>query len=63
MDEIALASMQQSEMIASIEKGIKEISNVVQTNSAAAEDSASVSRELSNQARTLNNLIGQFRIK
>ena len=63
MDEIALASVQQSEMITSVEKGIKEISRVVQTNSAAAEESAAVSKELSSQARTLNRLIGQFRIR
>lgn len=62
MDEIAFASLQQSEMIASVEEGIKDISKVVQTNSAAAKESAAVSKELSNQARTLNGLIGQFRI-
>lgn len=63
MDEIAAASVQQSEMIASVEKGIKEISGVVQTNSAAAEKSAAVSEELSTQAKTLNSLLGQFRIQ
>ncbi len=63
MDDIALASIQQSEMIALVEEGIKEISNVVQTNTSAAEESAAVSKGLSEQARTLNNLIGQFRIK
>lgn len=63
MDEIASASVQQSEMITSIEKGIKEISRVVQTNSVAARESATASRELSGQARTLNQLIGQFRIR
>jgi len=63
MDEIALASVQQSEMITSVEKGIKEISRVVQTNSVAAEESAAVSKELSGQARILNQLIGQFRIR
>ena len=62
MDEIASASVQQSEMTLLIETGIKEISAVVQNNSAAAEKSASVSRELSQQARTLNNLISRFRI-
>lgn len=63
MDEIAAASVQQSEMIASVEKGIREISGVVQTNSAAAEKSAAVSEELSTQAKTLNSLLGQFRIE
>ena len=62
MDEIAAASVQQSEMIALVENGIREISAVVQTNSSAAEKSAAVSMELSNQARTLNSLISRFRI-
>ena len=62
MDEIAAASVQQSEMIVLVENGIREISAVVQTNSSAAEKSAAVSMELSNQARTLNSLISRFRI-
>lgn len=63
MDDIAAASVQQSQMIAAVEEGIKEISKVVQTNSSAAEESAVVSRELSEQADTLNSLIGRFRIR
>ncbi len=63
MDEIASASVQQSEMIASVDKGIKEISNVVQMNSSAAEKSAAVSKELSDQAKMLNGLLGRFNIK
>lgn len=62
MDEIAAASVRQSEMIVSVENGIKEISNVVQDNSMAAERSASVSKELSQQARTLKGLISRFHI-
>ena len=62
MDEIAAASVQQSEMIVLVENGIKEISSVVQTNSSAAERSAAVSKELSEQARTLNSLIGRFQV-
>lgn len=62
MDEISAASVQQSEMILLVENGIKEISNVVQDNSTAAEKSASVSKELSQQARTLRGLISRFRI-
>lgn len=63
MDEIAAASVQQSEMISLVETGIKEISAVVQDNSTAAEKSAAVSKELSQQARTLNSLISRFRIQ
>lgn len=63
MDEIASASLQQSEMISLVENGIREISAVVQDNSFAAEKSASVSKQLSQQARTLNSLINRFRIQ
>lgn len=62
MDEIAAASIQQSEMIELVKNGIHEISEVVQTNSVAAEKSATVSKELSDQARILNNLISQFHV-
>ena len=60
MDEINAASVQQSEMIILVENRIREISKVIQTNSATAEESAAVSKELSNQARTLNSLISRF---
>lgn len=63
MDEIALASVQQSERIASVEKRVKEVSKVIQSNSDAAEKSAAISNQLSNQSKTLNRLIGQFRIR
>lgn len=63
MDEISLASVQQSEMMVSVENRIKEVSKVIEANSAAAEESASISNELSDQAKTLNHLIGQFRIQ
>lgn len=62
MDEIAAASVRQSEMTSLVEDGIKEISAVVQNNSMAAERSASVSGELSRQAQTLNGLISRFHI-
>lgn len=63
MDEISQASVQQSEMIISVENRIKEVSRVIEENSDAAEESAAISNELSGQARTLNQLISQFRIK
>lgn len=63
MDEIALASAQQSERIISVEKRAKEVSKVIQSNSDAAEKSAVISNQLSNQSKTLNQLIGQFRIQ
>ena len=49
--------------ITSVENRIREVSRVIQDNSSAAEESAAISNELSEQARTLNKLIGQFRIQ
>ena len=62
MDEIALASSRQSEMIISIDNRIKEVSRVIEANSAAAEESASISNKLSHEASTLNELISRFRM-
>lgn len=63
MDEIAAASVQQSDMIVSVENRIKEVSKVIETNSSAAERSAEISNKLSDQAKTLNQLISRFRIR
>ena len=51
-----------NQMTLLVENGIREISAVVQDNSVAAEKSASVSKELSQQAQTLNSLISRFHI-
>ena len=61
--EINDASQRQEESITQINAGIEQISQVVQTNSATAEESASASEELSKQANTLKQLLGHFRIK
>ena len=61
--EIAAASTQQSNMISDLNVGIEEISQVVQANSAAVGQSVDTSRELSGQAKKLNDLIGQFHIR
>lgn len=53
---------QQAQSMDEIDKGIDMISNVVQSNSATAEESSAVSQELSEQSESLNNLIGQFTI-
>ncbi len=59
---IAEASDRQSQAIAQITIGIDQISAVVQTNTATAEESAAASEELSSQAQQLKNLIGRFRL-
>ena len=45
------------------ELGVNQISEVVQSNSAAAEETSATSEELSAQADTLKGLIGKFILK
>ena len=42
---------------------MNQISSVVQTNSATAEESAAASEELSGQAQILNDLVSKFTLK
>lgn len=60
IDEIALASQEQATAIVQINQGIDQISTVVQTNAATAEESAAASEELSGQANILQELISKF---
>ena len=60
---IADASIEQSQAIAQVNIGIGQISDVVQTNSATAQQSAAASEELSAQAQMLKELIDKFQLK
>ncbi|WP_050739410.1 methyl-accepting chemotaxis protein [Acetobacterium bakii] len=60
---IAQASNDQASEIAQITLGIEQVSQVVQTNSATAEESAAASEELSSQAQMLTEMVGTFKIK
>jgi len=59
---ISDASAEQAEAITHVTQGLKQISSVVQTNSAASEESAAASRKLSCQAQILRRLIAQFKL-
>ena len=59
---IAGASAQQAKEITQITQGLDEISSVVQTNSATAEESAAASEELTGQATLLKDLTRRFRL-
>ena len=63
MYESGELARQQVEMIDEIAKAIDMISNVVQTNSATAEESSAVSGELFEQSEGLHRLIDNFVIK
>ncbi|WP_444658265.1 methyl-accepting chemotaxis protein [Caproiciproducens sp. R2] len=62
VEKISQASGYQSDAVGQIKRGIDNISSVVQTNSATAEESAAASEELSGQARELKKLVDRFRL-
>ena len=59
-DKISEASKEAADSVAQVTVGIDQISNVVQTNSATAEQSAAASEELSGQAQMLDSLVSGF---
>lgn len=63
VDSIAEASKIQSDEAYQIVQSIEQISQVTQTNSATAEESAAASEELSGQANMLKELISAFKLR
>lgn len=61
--EIGSSSDEQARSVAEINQGVEQISMVVQTNSATAEESAAASEELSGQADMMKQMVGRFRLK
>lgn len=60
METVAMAYHEQADKLSEISKGVDQISDVVQTNSATAEESAAASEELSGQANMLKALTDKF---
>ncbi len=60
IEEISSASKEQASMIEQVNVGVDQISSVVQTNAATAEQSAASSEELNGQAAELQNLTNKF---
>ncbi|MCC2878860.1 methyl-accepting chemotaxis protein [Lachnoclostridium pacaense] len=63
VDLIAEASNTQAVSISQVTQGVDQISSVVQTNSATAQESAAASEELAGQSRMMKDLIGRFKLK
>jgi methyl-accepting chemotaxis protein len=63
LGDIAKASMEQAQGVSQVSQGLHQIDSVTQQNTANAEETASVSNEMSGQASELQRLIGQFRIR
>lgn len=57
------ATEEQARAVSQVTVGVDQISSVVQTNSASAEQSAAASEELSSQANLLKELIGRFKVQ
>ncbi len=60
--KISEISASQAAAIAEVSNGIDQISEVVQTNSATAEESAAASEELDSQAQVLKKLMAKFKL-
>ena len=63
VQNIAKASESQAASVIQVTHGIDQISAVIQTNSATAQQSAAASEELSGQAQMLKDLISGFKLK
>ncbi len=63
INDISIASTEQASMIEQVNTGVDQISSVVQTNAATAEQSAASSEELNGQATELQNLTSKFVLK
>lgn len=62
-NEISTLSLSQADTMKQLEVGVEQISEVIQNNSAAAEETSATSEELSAQSETLEELVGQFKLK
>ena len=63
VNRISEATNDQATAVVQINQGMDQMSSVVQTSSATAQQSAASSEELSGQAQMLKDLIGQFTLK
>ena len=62
VSKIAINLQRQSDAVSQITVGINQLNDVIQTNSATSEESASASEELNSQAMSLKALIDRFRL-
>ena len=61
--EISAASAQQAEHIRLVRGGMEQIAEIVQSNSATAEEEAAASQTLSAEARRLDGIVAAFQLK
>ena len=61
-DRVVQSSEEEEKQVQQTAIGVDQISSVIQTNSASAEEAAAASEELAGQARMMKNLVGKFRL-
>ena len=61
--EISDLSVAQADAMKQLELGVEQIAEVIQNNSAAAEETSATSEELSAQSASLEELVGQFKLR
>ncbi|MCM1128154.1 MAG: methyl-accepting chemotaxis protein [Lachnospiraceae bacterium] len=61
--EISELSETQADSMRQLELGVEQISEVIQNNSAAAQETSATSQELSAQSDSLEDLVGQFKLR
>ncbi len=63
IEEITNASVQQATSVSQVLAGIEQISSIVQTNAATAEESSAASEELNTHARVLKELVAEIKLR
>lgn len=63
VNKIATATSEQASAIVQINTGVAQVSQVVQNNSANAQEGAAASEEMASQAEMLKDLVGRFKIR
>ncbi len=63
VERIAESAMQQAQSLRQVKQGMEQISDVVQTNAATAEESASLAIQLEGQAEELQASVHRFRLR
>ena len=63
INQIAAASEEQTDRIGKVDADIDLVAQIIQQNSATAEQSAAASEEMSSQANMLEELVAQFKLK
>lgn len=63
IEEISNAFVEQTTAIEQVKEGIYQVSSVVQTNAASAEEGSATSEELSSQASILRDKVSEFKLK